>query len=98
MINNHRLTIRLPVREADKLEAKAEAAGVTVSEFARAALARHLDIDQLAGALAREFAAELRSDLQARDEARDADLATKLKIVSDQIAALSQIVAKGGRT
>ena len=97
MINNHRLTIRLPVREADKLEAKAEAAGVTVSEFARAALARQMDIDQLAGALARELAAELRSDLQARDEARDADLATKLKIVSDQIAALSQIVAKGGR-
>ena len=94
MIKNHRITIRFPAGEADKLEAQAEAAGMTISEFTRAALARRVDIDQLAGALTRELVAELRI----RDAERDADLATKLKIMSDQIAALSQIVAKGGRT
>ena len=94
MIQNTRITIRFPAREAGHLAAEAEASGMTVSAFTRAALAKHLDIDQLA----RELTAELQAVLQARDEARDADLATKLKIMSDQIAALSLIVAKGGRT
>ena len=88
MTKNRRITIRLPAGEADKLEAQAEAAGMTVSEFTRAALARRLDIDQLAAALARELTAELRSDFQAQA----ADMDGKLKLISDQVAVLSRLV------
>ena len=90
MTKQTHLTLRLSEPEAKQIEADAAAAGVSVSAWVRGALRERSQLDQLT--------AELQAVLQARDEARDADLATKLKIMSDQIAALSLIVAKGGRT
>ena len=86
---NQRITIRLPEREVQQLGAAAEEAGQTMSEFARHALARQLDIDHLAAALARDLAAELRAEIQAQATERDAKLATlaaDLKTVQDALA------------
>ena len=88
MIKNTRITIRFPAREAEHLAAEAEASGMNFSDYVRQALARRLDLEQLGAALARDLAAELRSDLQA--QATDVD--AKLKLISDQIAALSMII------
>ena len=88
MIKNTRITIRFPAHEAGHLAAEAEAAGVNVSDFLRQALARRLDLEQLAAALARDLVAELRSDFQAQA----ADVDAKLKLISDQVAALSMII------
>jgi hypothetical protein len=88
MIKNTRITIRFPAREAGHLAAEAEASGMNFSDYVRQALARRLDLEQLAAALARDLAAELRSDFQT--QATDVD--AKLKLISDQIAALSMII------
>jgi hypothetical protein len=88
MIKNQRITIRLAAREADQLAAEAEAAGVNVSDFVRQTFARCLDVDRIAAALARDLAAELRSDFQVQA----ADVDAKLKLISDQVAALSMII------
>ena len=94
MIKNTRITIRFPAGEAAKLEAQADAEGMTVSEWTRAACARYLDIDQLAGALARELAAELKSDLQAQT----LEVIAKLKVLSDQIADLATVVIRRSKS
>lgn len=88
MTKNQRLTIRISQRQADELAARADAAGVTISDHARHALTTRLNLEQLATGLARDLAAELRADFQTRD----VDLDAKLKLISDQLAALSMLV------
>lgn len=92
MTKQTHLTLRLAQAEATEIEAEAAAAGVSVSAYVRQALARRLDIERLGAYLARDLAAELRADAQAQA----ADLDAKLKLISDQLAALSLLV-QGGR-
>ena len=80
MTTQTHLTLRLPARAAAEIEAAADAAGVSVSAWARDALARRLDAEQIVSAL--------RADLQSQV----ADLNSKLKLVSDQLAALSLLL------
>lgn len=97
MTKQTHLTLRLTEAEANRIAADAQTAGVSVSAWVRQAVQERVQLSQLAADLARDLVAELRTDLQARDEARDAGLATKLKIMSDQVAALSLLVAKENR-
>ena len=90
MIKNTRITIRFPAREAGHLAAEAEASGMNFSDYVRQALARRLDLEQLAAALARDLVAELRSDLQAQT----AEVVSKLKVVSDQVHDLATVVLR----
>jgi hypothetical protein len=82
MTKQTHLTMRIPSAEATRVAGQAEAAGVSVSAWIRQALNEHA---RLGGALA-----ELRSEIQAQV----ADLDSKLRLISDQISALSKIVAE----
>jgi uncharacterized protein (DUF1778 family) len=92
---NQRITIRIPEREVQQLGAAADVAGQTISEFARAKLARQLDIDHLAAALARDLAVELKAEAQAQVAALDAKLATLAADLKNVEAALTNQVNRG---
>lgn len=88
MTKQTHVTLRVTAAEATKIETDAGAAGMSVSAYVRMAMRDRGNLEQLAAALARDLAAELRSDFQA--QATDVD--EKLKLISDQIAALSMII------
>ena len=90
MIQNTRITIRFPAREAGHLAAEAEASGMNFSDYVRQALARRLDLEQLTAALARDLAAELRSETADQT----AEIVSKMKVISDQIHDLTAIVVR----
>ena len=87
MAKQTHLTVRLDGAEAKQIEADAAAAGVSVSAWIRGVLRERSQLDQLAAVLARELVAEL-PDFQAQA----AEVDTKLKLISDQIHALTMIV------
>ncbi len=90
MIKNTRITIRFSAREAGHLAAEAEASGMNFSDYVRQALARRLDLEQLTAALARDLAAELRSETADQT----AEIVSKMKVISDQIHDLTAIVVR----
>ena len=90
MTKQTHLTLRLAADDLTQIEADALAAGVSVSAHVRAVLRARGNLDQLAATLARELIAELRADLQAQT----AEVVSKLKVVSDQVADLATVVIR----
>jgi hypothetical protein len=84
------LTVRLAASEARALQAAADADGVSVSRIVREAIKRRFDVTEAAAAASKTVADALRSDFQVHVF----DLDSKLRLVSDQIAALSKIVTE----
>ena len=74
------LTLRLAQAEATEIEAEAAAAGMSVSAYVREQLRQRGNLNRLA--------AELRSELADQS----ADVVSKLKLISDQLAVLSLLV------
>ena len=90
MTKQTHVTLRVTAAEATKIETDAGAAGMSVSAYVRMAMRDRGNLEQLAAALARDLAAELRSDLQAQT----AEVVAKLKVVSDQIHDLATVVLR----
>lgn len=93
----NRITLRLASAIAADLQAAAEAAGMSIAAWAREALAqaardarRADELAALRGELA-ELVAELRTDVTVQRE----DVDTKLKLISDQLDALTRFVVGG---
>ncbi len=93
MTKKAHLTLRITDKDAAQIAAHAADAGVTVSAWLRQAVDRAAAADQLADQLA-ELAA-LRDELRSDVAGAVADLDGKLKIISDQIAALSRLIIEG---
>ena len=90
MAKQTHLTLRLSQAEAAQIEADAGVAGLSVSAFVRAALRERGNLDKLAAALARDLAAELRSETAGQT----AEIVSKLRVISDQIHDLTAIVVR----
>ncbi len=76
------VTLRLSEPEAKQIAEEAAAAGVSVSAWVRELLRQRGNLDQLA--------AELRSELADQT----AEVVSKLKVVSDQVADLATVVIR----
>lgn len=74
------LNIRMPANEAQAVTDAAATAGVSISAYVRSALLERGRFDRLSDRLSADFQAQ----------AADAD--AKLKLISDQISALTMIV------
>ncbi|WP_297920074.1 hypothetical protein [Metallibacterium sp.] len=85
MTKQTHLTLRLTEAEANRIAADAQTAGVSVSAWVRQAVQERVQLS--------EFTAELQAQLQAQT----ADLVAKLKVVSDQVHALTTIVVRGSQ-